>query len=71
MPGMVMLWAITQFIVTVVGSVILIQTGGWLPILTAILLLLFYVICGAYMLILAGAYSSMKSELQKKKEEEK
>lgn len=70
MAGTVLLWAITQFIVTIVGSVILIQLGGWLPILTAILFILFYFADGMVMMLLAAGYASMKSELKKKKEEE-
>ena len=70
MAGTVLLWAITQFIVTIVGSVILIQLGGWLPILTAILFILFYFIDGMVMMLLAAGYASMKSELKNKKEEE-
>lgn len=70
MAGTVLLWAITQFIVTIVGSVILIQLGGWLPILTAILFILFYLADGMVMMLLAAGYASMKSELKKKKEEE-
>lgn len=66
MLGKILLWLMTYFVTTVTASVILIQNGGWLPILTAILLILFYFISGS-LTMMAIAISSGSSKKEKEK----
>ena len=68
MPGKIILWILTQFIVTVVASVILIQTEGWLPILAAILLLLFFFVENVIAMTLSALYLDAKKNIKLKEE---
>lgn len=56
---------LTFFVGIVVGSVKLIQLGGWLAILSAILILIHYFLTFAFIIILMSA-----EEIKKKKIEE-
>ena len=62
MLGKILLWLMTHFITVVTATVILIQKGGWLPILTAILLILFYFISVSLTMMAMAIYGSGKKE---------
>ena len=62
MLGKILLWLMTHFITVVTATVILIQKGGWLPILTALLLILFYFISGSLTMMAMAIYGSGKKE---------
>ena len=64
--GILVLLTLTFFAAVVCASVLLIQTGGWLAIFTAILLLFCWVLCAA-VIFAAG----LMGTLDKKKKETK
>ena len=66
--GTILMWAATQFTVTAASSVILIQRGGWLPILAAVLLLLFYFINIAVMVTLTAECIVLTNKKEEKTE---
>lgn len=65
MIGTVLLYSITFFAATCCGAVLLIQLGGWLAILSAILILIFYFLTIAFAMISAGAAMTYKDRLKK------
>ena len=63
MLGMICAFLLTYFAATLYAAVILIQTGGWMPILAGLLLLCSYFTCGA--LMLAGIAAADKKQKMK------
>lgn len=73
MTGGIILYLVTFFAATCCGVVLLIQQGGWLATLSAILILMSYFITGSLALVGVAAAASYKEKytklLDNKKEE--
>ena len=63
--GMLVLIFLTAFISMIAGAVMLIQLGGWLPILVAILLIIQWFLSTGFIMIFAIASMYKKEEKEK------
>ena len=69
MVGFICLLTLTLFAATICGSVLLIQLGGWLAILSAVLIFASFFIEGVLLMLLGVAFWDTKKKfeaLQKK-----
>ena len=63
--GALLLIYLTLFAAVICGSVILIQMGGWLAILSAVLIIIHFFITGALLVILGIASWAEKEKIKK------
>lgn len=63
--GVLLLIYLTLFAAVICGSVILIQIGGWLAILSAVLIIIHFFITGALLVILGIASWAEKEKIKK------
>lgn len=63
--GVLLLIYLTLFAAVICGSVILIQMGGWLAILSAVLIIIHFFITGALLVILGIASWAEKEKIKK------
>jgi uncharacterized integral membrane protein len=63
--GALLLIYLTLFAAVICGSVILIQLGGWLAILSAVLIIIHFFITGALLVILGIASWAEKEKIKK------
>ena len=66
--GVLLLIFLTHFVTTICSAVLLIQIGGWLPILVAILSLIFYMLITGLLVISLGAEMQKRAGLKKQTE---